>query len=170
MSFLDLLSGLYRHPHLTFFRARERIKVLPGVPESLRPLLNRYKGALVWALEEGEKVQASRFLEEPYRLVCLAAHTFPLEVPVTLTFFYGRDVRRYLAPVGNLSGYLLWAERNLPPPHRMHFSSTTGKWTLEWKKEWKVVVEVQVRNKQYLLFYPIRRQRQMCIRDRVVKI
>lgn len=122
MSLLDLLRGLRGSSHLTLSREGGRLRVFPRVPEPLRPLLVSYRVALLQALEERERVQALRFLEEPYRLVCLAVHTFPLEIPVVLTLAYGdagkhlEDVRRYLAPVGNLSGYLLWAGRNLPPP------------------------------------------------------
>lgn len=163
MSLLDLLRGLRGSSHLTLSREGGRLRVFPRVPEPLRPLLVSYRVALLQALEERERVQALRFLEEPYRLVCLAVHTFPLEIPVVLTLAYGdafpsgkhlEDVRRYLAPVGNLSGYLLWAGRNLPPPHRMHFSPTTGKWALEWRKGWEVVIEVRVKERRYLLFYP----------------
>lgn len=172
MSLLDLLRGLHGSSHLTLSREEGKLRVFPRAPEPLRPLLVSYKTALLHALEERERVQALRFLEDPYRLVCLAVHTFPLEAPVVLTLAYGdafpsgkhldafpsgkhlEDVRRYLAPVGNLSGYLLWAGRNLPPPHRMHFSPTTGKWALEWRKGWEVVIEAQVRGKRYLLFYP----------------
>lgn len=163
MSLLDLLRGLRGSSHLTLSREGGRLRVFPRVPEPLRPLLVSYRVALLQALEERERVQALRFLEEPYRLVCLAAHTFPLEIPVVLTLAYGdafpsgkhlEDVRRYLAPVGNLSGYLLWAGRNLPPPHRMHFSPTTGKWALEWRKGWEVIIEAQVKERRYLLFYP----------------
>lgn len=154
MSLLDLLRGLRGSTHLTLSREGGRLRVFPRVPEPLRPLLVSYRVALLQALEERERVQALRFLEDPYRLVCLAVHTFPLEIPVALTLAYGEDVRRYLVPVGNLSGYLLWAGRNLPPPHRMRFSPTTGKWALEWRKGWEVIIEAQVRGRRYLLFYP----------------
>ncbi len=163
MSLLDLLRGLHGSSHLTLSREEGKLRVFPRAPEPLRPLLVSYKTALLQALEERERVQALRFLEDPYRLVCLAAHTFPLEIPVVLTLAYGdafpsgkhlEDVRRYLAPVGNLSGYLLWAGRNLPPPHYMRLSPAVGEWTLEWKRGWEVVIEAQVRGKRYLLFYP----------------
>lgn len=154
MSLLDLLRGLHGSSHLTLSREEGKLRVFPRVPEPLRPLLVSYKAALLQALEERERVRASRFLEEPYRLVCLAVHTFSLEVPVVLNLVYGEDVRRYLAPVGNLSGYLLWAGRNLPPPHHMRLSPAVGGWTLEWKRGWEVVIEAQVRGKRYLLFYP----------------
>ncbi len=157
MSLLDLLRGLRGSSHLTLSREGERLRVFPRVPEPLRPLLVSYKVALLQALEERERVQVLRFLEEPYRLVCLAVHTFPLETPVVLTFAYGdagKHLEGVLAPVGNLSGYLLWAGRNLPSPHRMHFSPTTGKWALEWRKGWEVIIEAQVRGRRYLLFCP----------------
>ncbi len=70
---------------------------------------------------------------------------------MVLTLYEEEKPRRYLAPQGNLTPHLAWAHRNLPPPHRLHLSPTTGEWGVDWREGWSVALEALAGNTPYLL-------------------
>jgi len=156
MSPLDLLHALHRHPDLAFRREGEALRVLPRVPEEARPTLAHFKPALLRALEEGERVESSRLLSSPWRLGTLLAHALGVEGPLVLTLYpgEGEEPRRYLAPGGNLAPHLAWGHRNLPTPHRLHLSPTTGGWAVDWRNGWEMAVEALAGGTRYLLLLP----------------
>jgi hypothetical protein len=153
---LALLHTLHENPSLAFRRVGEALKVIPAVPPEARPVLARFKAALLQALEDGERVPAQALLSSPFRLLALLAHALGVEAPLVLTLYAreGEDPRRYLVPLGNLAGHALWADRNLPPPHRLHLSPTTGPWVLEVRGGWEVALEALVGRTRYLLLFP----------------
>jgi hypothetical protein len=152
---LALLHTLHENPSLAFHRVGEALKVVPAVPPEARPTLAHFKAALLQALEDGERVEA-RALLSPWRALPLLGHALGGEAPLVLTLYAreGEDPRRYLVPPGNLTGYALWADRNLPPPRRLHLSPTTGDWALDVREGWEVAVEALARGTRYLLLLP----------------
>gem|GEM_PF-556182 len=144
MTPLALLHALHEHPALTFHRQGEGVKVIPAVPPEARPVLAHFRAALLRALEDGERLEARALLSSPYRLAALLAHALGVEGPVVATLYAkGEDEpRRYLAPPGNLTPHLAWAERNLPPPRRVHLAPTARGWALDVREGWEVAVEV----------------------------
>ncbi len=153
---LALLHTLHENPSLAFHRVGEGLKVIPAVPSEARPTLAHFKAALLQALEEGERVEARALLSSPFRLAALLAHALGVEAPLVLTLYAkeGDEPRRYLVPLGNLAGHALWANRNLPPPHRLHLSPTTGPWVLDVRGGWEVAVEALAGRTRYLLLLP----------------
>jgi len=153
---LALLHALHENPSLAFRRVGEGLKVIPAVPPEARPVLAHFKTALLQALEEGERVEARALLSSPFRLAALLAHALGVEAPLVLTLYAGEDEdpRRYLVPPGNLAGHALWADRNSPPPRRLHLSPTTGGWVLDVRGGWEVAVEALARGTRYLLLLP----------------
>jgi hypothetical protein len=152
---LALLHTLHENPSLAFRRVGEALKVIPAVPPEARPVLAHFKAALLQALEDGERVEAQALLS-PWRALPLLGHALGVEAPLVLTTYAreGEDPRRYLVPLGNLAGHALWADRNLPPPHRLHLSPTTGPWVLEVRGGWEVALEALVGRMRYLLLFP----------------
>ncbi len=152
---LDLLHALHENPGLSFHRAGGRLGLTPTPPEEARLTLANFKAALLQALEDGEGVEAQALLS-PFRLAALLAHALGVEAPLVLTTYAreGEDPRRYLVPLGNLAGHALWADRNLPPPHRLHLSPTTGAWALDVRGGWEVGVEALAGGTRYLLLLP----------------
>jgi hypothetical protein len=152
---LTLLHTLHENPSLAFRRVGEGLRVVPAVPPEARPVLARFKAALLQALEDGERVEA-RALLSPFRLAALLGHALGVEAPLVLTLYAreGEDPRRYLVPLGNLAGHALWADRNLPPPRRLHLSPTTGDWALDVRGGWEVAVEAMAGGVHYLLLLP----------------
>jgi hypothetical protein len=150
-----LLHTLHENPGLAFHRVGEALRVVPAVPPEARPTLANFKAALLQALEDGEGVEA-RALLSPWRALPLLAHALGVEAPLVLTTYAreGEDPRRYLVPLGNLTGHALWADRNLPPPHRLHLSPTTGAWALDVRGGWEVAVEALAGGVRYLLLLP----------------
>lgn len=152
---VSLLRVLGEHPDLTFHRVGDGLKVLPHVPEGARPVLVHFKAALPRALEGGERVESSRLLSSPFRLAALLAHALGVESPLVLTLYReGEEPRRYLVPPGNLTAHSAWADRNLPPPRRLHLSPTTGNWALDLREGWEVTVEALAGGMRYLLLLP----------------
>jgi hypothetical protein len=151
-----LLHTLHENPSLAFHRVGEGLRVVPAVPPEARPTLARFKGALLRALEDGERVEAQALLSSPFRLAALLAHALGVEGPLVLTLYAkaGDEPRRYLVPLGNLAGHALWADRNLPPPRRLHLSPTTGDWALDVRGGWEVAVEALAGGVHYLLLLP----------------
>ncbi len=154
MTPLDLLHALHAHPSLTFRRVGEGLRVLPRVPEEARPVLGRFKPAVLQALEDGEQVEAATLLQDPHRLACLLAHALEGEAPVVLTGYYEGPPTRYLVAPGDLTPYSAWASKNSPPPWRLHLAPTTGGWALDWREGWEVALEAVAAGTRYLLFYP----------------
>lgn len=154
MTPLALLHALHAHPSLTFHRVGEGLRVSPRVPEEARAVLAGFKGPLLQALEDGEKVEARALLRDPHRLAALLAHALGVEAPVWLTGYYEGPPARYLVPVARLTPYLAQASRDLPRPRRLHLSPTTGTWALDWRDGWGVGLEARAGGTRYLLFYP----------------
>lgn len=154
MTPLALLHTLHAHPTLTFHRVGDGLKGLPRVPEEARPVLGRFKAALLRALEEGERLEAATLLRDPHRLAALLAHALGGEAPVVLTGYYEGPPTRYLVAVDRLTPYLAWASRHLPAPRRLHLGPTTGGWALDWREGWEVALEAVAAGTRYLLFYP----------------
>ena len=154
---LDLLRALHEHPGLNFHRAGGRLGLAPTPPEEARPVLARFKAALLQALEDGEGVEA-RVLLSPWRVLPLLAHALGVEAPLVLTIYAreGEDPRRYLVPLGNLAPYSAWANKSLPPPWRLHLSPTTGAWALDVRGGWEVALEARMGGTALLLLYPER--------------
>jgi hypothetical protein len=152
---IALLHTLHENPSLTFRRVGEALKVIPAVPPEARPVLARFKPALLQALEDGEGVEARALLSSPFRLAALLAHALGVEAPLVLTLYAreGEDPRRYLVPLGNLTPHSAWASKSLPPPWRVHLSPTTGGWALDVRGGWEVAVEALV-GVRYLLLLP----------------
>jgi len=153
---LDLLHALHENLGLTFHRAGGRLGLAPTPPEEARLTLARFKGALLQALEDGEGVEARVLLSSPFRLAALLAHALGVEAPLVLTTYAreGEDPRRYLVPLGNLTAYSAWANRNSPPPWRLHLSPTTGDWALDVWEGWEVALEARMGGTALLLLYP----------------
>ncbi len=153
---LALLHALHENPPLAFRRVGEGLKAIPAVPPEARPVLARFKAALLQALEDGERVEARALLSSPFRLAALLAHALGVEAPLVLTTYAreGEDPRRYLVPLGNLTPYSAWASKNLPPPWRLHLSPTTGAWALDVWEGWEVAVEALAGGAHYLLLLP----------------
>jgi hypothetical protein len=151
-----LLYTLHENPSLAFHRVGEALKAIPAVPPEARPVLARFKPALLQALEDGEGVEAQALLSFPFRLAALLAHALGVEGPLVLTLYAkaGDEPRRYLVPLGNLAGHALWADRNLPPPRRLHLSPTTGAWALDLWGGWEVALEARMGGTALLLLYP----------------
>ena len=152
---LALLHTLHENPSLAYRRVGEGLKVIPAVPPEARPTLAHIKGALHQALEDGERVEA-RALLSPWRALPLLGHALGVEAPLVLTIYAreGDEPRRYLVPRENLTGHALWADRNLPPPRRLHLSPTTGGWVLDVRGGWAVAVEALAGRTRYLLLLP----------------
>ena len=152
---LALLHALHENPSLAFRRVGEGLKVIPAVPPEARPVLAHFKAALLQALEDGERVEAQDLLS-PWRALPLLAHALGVEAPLVLTIYAreGDEPRRYLVPPENLTGHALWADRNLPPPRRLHLSPTTGGWALDVRGGWEVAVEALAGGTRYLLLLP----------------
>ncbi len=142
MTALDLLHALRAHPSLTLHRVGEGLKVLPRVPEEARPVLARFKPALLRALEEGERLEAATLLRDPHRLAALLAHALGVEGPRGADPLRGGEPRRYLAAGDRPDPHLAWAHRNLPrsppaSPFPRHggvgrgLAGTGGKWPSE---------------------------------------
>ncbi len=155
---IALLHALHENPSLAFHRVGEALKVIPAVPPEARPVLARFKPALLQALEDGERVEAQALLSSPFRLAALLAHALGVEAPLVLTLYAreGEDPRRYLVPLGNLTPYSAWANKSLPPPWRVHLSPTTGAWTLDVRGGWEVALEARMGGTTLLLLYPER--------------
>jgi hypothetical protein len=153
---IALLHTLHENPSLAFHRVGEALKAIPAVPPEARPVLAHFKAALLQALEDGEGVEARALLSSPFRLAALLAHALGVEGPLVLTLYAkaGDEPRRYLVPLGNLAGHALWADRNLPPPRRLHLSPTTGTWALDVWGGWEVAVEALAGGVRYLLLLP----------------
>jgi hypothetical protein len=153
---IALLHTLHENPSLAFHRVGEALKAIPAVPPEARPVLAHFKAALLQALEDGEGVEARALLSSPFRLAALLAHALGVEGPLVLTLYAkaGDEPRRYLVPLGNLAGHALWADRNLPPPRRLHLSPTTGAWALDVWEGWEVAVEALAGGVHYLLILP----------------
>jgi hypothetical protein len=153
---LALLHTLHENPSLAFRRVGEALKVIPAVPPEARPVLAHFKAALLQALEDGEGVEARALLSSPFRLAALLAHALGVEASLVLTLYAreGEDPRRYLVPPENLTGHALWADRNSPPPWRLHLSPTTGGWALGLREGWAVAVEALAGKTRYLLLLP----------------
>jgi hypothetical protein len=152
---LTLLHTLHENPSLAFRRVGEGLRVVPAVPPEARPVLARFKAALLQALEDGEGVEA-RALLSPFRLLPLLAHALGVEAPLVLTTYAreDEDPRRYLVPPENLTAYSAWASKNSPPPRRLHLSPTTGGWALDVREGWAVAVEALAGRARYLLLFP----------------
>jgi hypothetical protein len=152
---LALLHTLHENPSLAFRRVGEALKVIPAVPPEARPVLAHFKAALLQALEDGERVEAQALLS-PWRALPLLGHALGVEAPMVLTLYAreGDEPRRYLVPPENLTGHALWADRNLPPPRRLHLSPTTGGWVLDVRGGWEVAVEALAGRTRYLLLLP----------------
>jgi hypothetical protein len=152
---LALLHTLYENPSLAFRRVGEALKVIPAVPPEARPVLAHFKAALLQALEDGERVEAQALLS-PWRALPLLGHALGVEAPLVLTLYAreGDEPRRYLVPPENLTAYSAWANRNSPPPWRLHLSPTTGDWALGLRGGWAVAVEALARGTRYLLLLP----------------
>ncbi len=150
-----LLHTLHENPSLAFHRVGGGLRVVPAAPPEARPTLAHFKPALLQALEDGEGVEA-RALLSPFRLAALLAHALGVEAPLVLTLYAreGEDPRRYLVPPGNLAGHALWADRNSPPPRRLHLSPTTGDWALDVWGGWEVALEARMGGTALLLLYP----------------
>jgi hypothetical protein len=97
----------------------------------------------------GLYLQRDPLLSSPFRLAALLPT--PWGGSVVLTLYEEEKPRRYLAPQGNLTPHLAWAHRNLPPPHRLHLSPTTGEWGVDWREGWSVALEALAGNTPYLL-------------------
>jgi hypothetical protein len=153
---LDLLHALHENPGLSLHRAGGRLGLAPTPPEEARLTLAHFKPALLQALEDGERVEARALLSSPFRLAALLAHALGVEGPLVLTLYAkaGDEPRRYLVPLGNLAGHALWADRNLPPPRRLHLSPTTGDWALDVREGWEVALEARMGGTALLLLYP----------------
>ena len=154
MSPLDLLHALHEHPTLAFRHEGEALRVLPRAPEEARAVLAHFKPAILRALEEGERLEASTLLRDPRRQACLLAHALGGEAPVVLTGYYEGPPTRYLVAVDRLTPYLAQASRDLPRPRRLHLSPTTGTWALDWREGWEVGLEARVAGMRYLLLLP----------------
>jgi hypothetical protein len=152
---LALLHTLHENPSLAFHRVGEALKIIPAVPPDARPVLAHFKAALLQALKDGERVEA-RALLSPWRVLPLLAHALGVEASLVLTIYAkeGDEPRRYLVPRENLTGHALWADRNLPPPRRLHLSPTTGAWALDVRGGWEVAVEALAGRTRYLLLLP----------------
>jgi hypothetical protein len=150
-----LLHTLHENPSLAFRRVGEALKAIPAVPPEARPVLAHFKAALLQALEDGERVEAQDLLS-PWRALPLLGHALGVEASLVLTIYAkeGDEPRRYLVPLGNLAGHALWADRNLPPPRRLHLSPTTGAWALDVWEGWEVAVEAMAGGVHYLLLLP----------------
>jgi hypothetical protein len=150
-----LLHTLHENPSLAFHRVGEGLRVVPAVPPEARPTLARFKGALLRALEDGERVEAQALLS-PWRVLPLLGHALGVEAPLVLTIYAreGEDPRRYLVPLGNLTPYSAWASKSLLPPRRLHLSPTTGDWALDVRGGWEVAVEALAGGVHYLLLLP----------------
>ncbi len=153
-----LLHTLHENPSLAFRRVGEGLRVLPAVPPEARPTLAHFKGALLQALEDGERVEAQALLPSPFRLAALLAHALGVEAPLVLTLYAreGDEPRRYLVPLGNLTAYSAWGNKSLPPPRRLHLSPTTGAWALDVWEGWEVALEARMGGTALLLLYPER--------------
>ena len=153
---IALLHTLHENPSLAFRRVGEGLRVVPAVPPEARPTLAHFKAALLQALEDGEGVEARALLSSPFRLAALLAHALGVEGPLVLTLYAGEgeDPRRYLVPLGNLTAYSAWANRNSPPPWRLHLSPTTGAWALDVWGGWEVALEARMGGTALLLLYP----------------
>ncbi len=151
-----LLHALHENPSLAFHRVGEGLRVVPAVPPEARPVLARFKAALLQALEDGEGVEARALLSSPFRLAALLAHALGVEAPLVLTLYAreGEDPRRYLVPLGNLTPYSAWAGKSLPPPWRLHLSPTTGAWALDLWEGWEVALEARMGGTALFLLYP----------------
>jgi hypothetical protein len=152
---LALLHTLHENSSLAFRRVGEALKVIPAVPPEARPVLARFKPALLQALEDGERVEA-RALLSPWRVLPLLGHALGVEAPLVLTIYAreGDEPRRYLVPPENLTAYSAWASKNSPPPWRLHLSPTTGGWALDLREGWAVAVEALAGRTRYLLLLP----------------
>jgi hypothetical protein len=153
---LALLHTLHENPGLAFHRVGEGLRVVPAVPPEARPVLAHFKAAILQALEDGEGVEARALLSSPFRLAALLAHALGVEAPLVLTTYAreGEDPRRYLVPRENLTAYSAWANRNSPPPWRLHLSPTTGAWALDVWEGWEVALEARMGGTTLLLLYP----------------
>ncbi|BBL93386.1 hypothetical protein TthHC11_09200 [Thermus thermophilus] len=152
MSPLALLHTLHAHPSLTFHRVGEGVKVLPRTPEKARPALVHFKPAILRALEEGERLEASTLLRDPHRLAALLAHALGGEAPVVLTGYYEGPPTRYLVAVDRLTPYLAWAA--LPLPRRLHLAALDGRWAVDVVGGWEVGLEAVAAGTRYVLLYP----------------
>ena len=152
---LALLHTLHENPSLAFRRVGEGLKVIPAVPPEARPTLAHFKGALLQALEDGERVEA-RALLSPWRALPLLGHALGVEAPLVLTIYAKEsdEPRRYLVPPEKLTAYSAWASKNSPPPRRLHLSPTTGGWALDLRGGWEVAVEALAGRTRYLLILP----------------
>ncbi|MGC8875693.1 hypothetical protein [Thermus sp.] len=150
----DLLHTLHRHPTLAFRREGEALRVIPAAPPEARPVLAHFKPALLHALGGGERVEASRLLSSPFRLLALLAHALGVERGAVLTLWGEEEPRRYLPPGENLAPHLAWADRNLPPPRRLHLAATSGGWSVDLVAGWEVAVEALAGRTRYLLLLP----------------
>jgi len=152
---LALLHTLHENPSLAFRRVGEGLKVIPAVPPEARPTLAHFKGALLQALEDGERVEA-RALLSPWRALPLLGHALGVEAPLVLTIYAKEsdEPRRYLVPPEKLTAYSAWASKNSPPPRRLHLSPTTGGWALDLRGGWEVAVEALAGRTRYLLLLP----------------
>jgi hypothetical protein len=152
---LALLHTLHENPGLAFRRVGEALRVIPAVPPEARPVLARFKPALLRALEDGERVEAQALLS-PWRALPLLGHALGVEAPLVLTAYAreGDEPRRYLVPSGNLAPYSAWANKSLPPPRRLHLSPTTGDWALDVREGWEVALEARMGGTTLLLLYP----------------
>ncbi|MGC8905654.1 hypothetical protein [Thermus sp.] len=156
MRTLALLHALHENPGLTLHRVGEGVKVLPAVPEEARPVLAHFKPALLQALEDGERVEASRLLSSPFRLLALLAHALGVEAPLVLTLYgkEGEPPRRYPVPPENIALHLRRAELDLTPPRRLHLAAVDGRWTVDLVAGWEGVLEVGVGDTALLLLSP----------------
>ncbi|WP_244454840.1 hypothetical protein [Thermus thermophilus] len=150
MSPLTLLHTLHAHPSLTFHRVGDGLRVLPRVPEEARPVLGHFKPALLRALEEGERLEASRLLRDPHRLAPLLAHVLGGEGPVVLTGYYEGPPTRYLVAVDRLTPYLAWAAL----PRRLHLAALDGRWAVDVVAGWEVALEARAGGTRYVLLLP----------------
>ena len=103
---VDLLHALHENSGLYLYRVGGRLGLTPNPPEEARLTLSRYKPALLRALEEGERLEASMLLRDPHRLAALLAHAMGGEAPVVLTGYYEGPPTRYLVAVDRLTPYL----------------------------------------------------------------
>ncbi|BDG26530.1 hypothetical protein TthSNM66_11660 [Thermus thermophilus] len=154
MSPLTLLHALHRHPTLAFRREGGGLRVLPRVPEEARPVLGHFKPALLRALEEGERLEASTLLRDPHRLAALLAHALGGEAPVVLTGYYEGPPTRYLVAVDRLTPYLAQASRHLPAPRRLHLAALDGRWAVDVVGGWEVALEARAGGTRYVLLLP----------------
>jgi len=150
---LDLLAALHALGSTPLAREGGRLLLSEEAPEEAAHALRPFKPALLNALEDGEEVEASRLLSSPYRLAALLAHALGVEgLAVATLYARGEDEpHRYLAPTGNLTPHLAWAERNLPPPRRVHLAPASGEWTLDLQEGWGVALEAPLPCPQVLV-------------------